>query len=100
MQDILLNTDYDLKLTADGDVIMGESTQQHQALLLLVNKGDLKESPTCGVGMVGWLKSEDVKGLLAETKTEFEKDGMHVKNIRYKGGDLKIIAPYNDDTGT
>lgn len=96
MQDFLLDEDYDLMLdTLTGDFVMGESTGQHQALLLLCNKGDFKENPTSCIGIAGFLKDEDVKGLLAETKAQFEKDGMTVNSIAVDAaGNLEINAPY------
>lgn len=96
MQDFLLDTDGDLLLDPlTGDFVIGESTDQHQYLLLLCNKGDFKESPNACIGIKGFLKDEDVKGLLAETKAQFEKDGMEVKSLSIDAaGNMKINAPY------
>ena len=94
MTDILLDENYDLQLT-DGDLVMGESTNQHQALNLLCNKGDFKEDPLQCVGIKGYLKSEDINGLLAETKKQFERDGMEVKSLTIDAaGNMKINAPF------
>lgn len=93
MKDILLNSDFDLDV-ADGDLVVGESTTQHQQLLLLTNKGDWKENPLIGVGASGFLKDEDESGLLQEIRIQFEKDGMEVNNISIESGEIKIDAQY------
>lgn len=95
MLDILLNDTGDLKFQ-NNDVVMGESTEQHQRLLLLAHKGDYKESPTVGVNATLFLKDEDNGGLLASIKSEFEKDGMKVNNIAITGEKLTIDARYKN----
>ena len=80
--DILLDNNWDL-LTKDGDFVIGESTIQHQELLILSSKGDFKENPTTCIGAPEWLKDEEVSGLLAETKKEFERDGMTVNLLEF-----------------
>lgn len=92
MQDILLDTNKELA-TAAGDFSLGESTYQHQDLLLMSSKGDWKENPTVSVGAAGFLKDEDVNGLLAEIKQEFEKDGMKINKIEF-ADKLNIDANY------
>ncbi len=93
MNDFLLDIDNDLQI-ANGDLVTGESTLQHQNLLLISSKGAWKENPTVGVGAAGFLKDEDVNGLLAEIKQEFEKDGMKVNSIEYKDDKITTDAHY------
>ena len=93
MKDFLLDIDDDLQC-ANGDLVVGESTTQHQNLLLLSSKGAWKENPTVGVGAAGFLKDEDVNGLLAEIKEQFEKDGMKVNNIYYSNDKITTDANY------
>lgn len=93
MKDILLNEDFDL-LIENGDLVIGESTNQHQQLLLLTKKGDWKENPTVGVGLAGYLKDDADSDLLGAIRTEFEKDGMTVNSIELKNEDFIIDAHY------
>jgi len=94
MDDIKIDERFDL-LFADGDFVIEESTEQHQQLLLLSNKGDWRENPATGVGALAYLK--DVKedsGLMPEIKEQFEKDGMQVNNIQETDTGFNIDAFY------
>lgn len=93
--DILLDENLDLKIE-NGDFATGESTEQHQQLLLLTKKGDWREWPVVGVGLVSWLKDDQDNGdLRGEIKREFEKDGMQVKSIKFdQDGNIDINALY------
>jgi hypothetical protein len=93
--DILLDANNDLRID-NNDLIYGESTEQHQQLLLISAKGDFKETPTASVGASGYLNDENVNGLLAEIKSEFERDGMQLKEIKITNNQLYINASYSD----
>ena len=91
--DILLDENYDLKIT-NGDFTVGESTRQHQAILLLCEKGENREFPTLGVGVNTWLLEETMGDLNSEIKREFARDGMNVQKVKIEDGQLNIIAQY------
>lgn len=93
MNDILLNTDLDLDFV-NGDLVIGDATKQNQHLLIISSKGDWKENPTIGVGAAGYLKDEDEAGLMAEIKTQFEKDGMKVSAINVSNENIEVSASY------
>ena len=93
MNDILLNTDLDLDFV-NGDLVIGDATKQNQQLLVISSKGDWKENPTIGVGAAGYLKDEDEAGLMAEIKTQFEKDGMKVSAINVSNENIEVSASY------
>lgn len=93
MNDFKLNTDLDLDI-ANGDFVTGNATSEHQELLIYTVKGDWKENPTIAVGAAGYLKDEDVNGLLGEIKKEFERDGMNVKSVDYTDEKITVDAAY------
>lgn len=99
--DILLDNSLDL-VFVDGDLVIGESTRQHQQLLLLTHKGELREFPTVGVGIQDWVLDDNPGSLNGEIKRQFEGDGMDVQQVKLKvtgGGNissLEIEAVYND----
>lgn len=94
MQDILLDTELDLKIVG-GDFVVGISDNQQQNLLLLCNKGSFKEKPDVCVGIENYLEAEDPAKLIAEIKRQFMGDGMDVKDIQIKDGKLLIDASYS-----
>lgn len=94
MNDLMLNTSNEILIEND-DLVIGESTRQHQACLLQMTKGELKESPDVGVGIGLFLKSENEIGeLLGTVKQEFEKDGMTVKSLSLGDNKINIDASY------
>lgn len=95
MTDLLLDTDFDLLIT-NGDLAVGFSDLQHQQLLLLLSPGELRESPTVGVGIRADLLDDVRAGALnAEIKRAFERDGMTLRTIRAGGPEIiKIDATY------
>lgn len=92
-KDILLNSLFDLAIKA-GDFDLGESTYQHQQLLILSDKGEWKENPKRGVGTKRFLESERPDNLAREIRQEFIADGMEVDKIRI-GENLQISVEAN-----
>ena len=93
--DLLLTEENDL-LIKNGDFVVGESTRQHQNLLLIADKGEFKQYPTVGVGILRYLEDYNGDNLAREIRAEFNKDGMSVKEIRFNGSKIDITANYND----
>ena len=81
-KDFLLDENNDLA-TADGDFITGDSDDQHVELLLMLAKGELKESPTIGVGLNRFLGKQNTSlaELQREVKVGLQADGYKVKSI-------------------
>jgi hypothetical protein len=94
VNDFLLDTNFDL-FWQDGDLATGDCDLQNQQLLLLIEKGELREFPMRGVGSQSWLLDDrqfgDYNGAV---KREFEADGMTVRSLSGTGFDLKIDATY------
>ncbi|MBL7779926.1 MAG: hypothetical protein JNM22_01830 [Saprospiraceae bacterium] len=93
MLDILLGDTFDLAFDG-GDFVTGESTRQHQQLLLLVEKGELKEFPSRGVGIASWLLDDATGNLNGQIKREYEADGMKVLKIAGSGQTFNVEAIY------
>ena len=82
MKDILLGETGDL-LIENGDLVIGESSQQHVALLVELHKGELKEFPTTGFGINRYLKksTSSLTRFTREIKIELEADGFNDAKI-------------------
>ena len=74
--------------------VIGDTTFQNQKILLLANKGEMKEYPTCGVGASNYLESNNGDELAREIRSEFTKDGMEVTKIAIDIPSIKIEAKY------
>jgi len=95
--DILLEG-FDLFIR-NGDFVIGESTRQHQAILLVANQGELRQYPDRGVGLNGYLLDEmDLGELKQNISRQFELDGMRVNSIDFDGEELKPDAEYGPNS--
>jgi hypothetical protein len=92
VNDVLISNDYDL-LIANGDFVIGESTPQHQQLLLLAGKGDYKLTPLIGVDVFNHLHDHSPT-LARDARIEFIKDGMQVQSIKNDNGKIIVDAKY------
>ncbi|MNE49225.1 hypothetical protein D3C80_1437280 [compost metagenome] len=92
-QDILLDENLDL-LIVDGDFVIGESTAQHQKLLILSDKCEFKDVPMRGVGARRYLEDNSPDNLAREIRQEFSIDGMTVNKIQI-APDLTIQVDAN-----
>lgn len=95
MKDIKFTATGDIDLSS-GDIQYTESTMQHQHDILIAAKGDYKEYPTIGVDIRNELDNENPAEMLRTIRKEFSSDGMTVKKLDYKNGNLNIDAEYKD----
>lgn len=56
MNDIILDEDLDLAVSA-GDFVIGDSEEQHQQLILIASQGSFRESPLTGVNIAQYIKT-------------------------------------------
>lgn len=93
MTDITLTDNYDLAVS-NGDFCLEESLKQSQMLLLETNKGEWKQNPTMGVGVINYVEDYTAARLAREIREQFAKDGMQVINIRIDGTTLDVDAQW------
>lgn len=102
---ILLNNDFDLDIKVKKDaaglitsgLVVGNSVYQQQTLLLVANKGEIKDRPLTGVGLNSFLL-DDVgnDALFQEVSSQFSDDGMRVFSAKIVEGKMKVEANYED----
>ncbi|MRI64535.1 oxidase [Ornithobacterium rhinotracheale] len=96
MQDILTNTENDLQIK-DGNFVVGISNSQQQKHIITASKGEYKEFPEVGVGIVQMLADDRYTEMLIETKKQLEYDGMQIKDVSLQpNGNLMIDGKYKE----
>lgn len=95
MTDYLLDDTNDLQIS-NGDFVTGDSTAQNQMQLLYGEKGSYKQYPTVCVGLMSFLKDNDITDLMREIRIQFSADGMTVSQLSYTNGQFQINAPYGN----
>lgn len=93
--DIQLDNTNDITI-AGGDLVVAESTQQHQMLLLLSNKGEFKQHPDRCVGISNYLEGQENGAVSREIHTEFSRDGMKIERIFVAMPQIEVEAAYVD----
>ena len=81
MIDLLLNEDMTLKID-NGDFVLGEATAQNQQQIIVNDKGEFKDKPMRGVGVLRYLEDHTPDRLAREIRQEFTTDGMQVNQIK------------------
>lgn len=92
MKDFLI--DDDLKFI-NGDLVIGESDNQHQKHILQAFKGEYKKTPEIGVGIEQMLNEDSFISIMIEIKKNLEYDGMKINDVVFtKDGQLTIDGKY------
>jgi len=92
MNDIKLNTDYDLTFQ-DNDLKIDESTYQEIQLVCLYGEGQLKQYPTFGVNILRFLNGIWNQELKSKIQQMLKLDGFTVNSVTYNEIDkIKIDA--------
>lgn len=97
MTDIKETTEGDVWFE-NGDLSYTESSEQHERNLLLSDKGHYKRSPDIGVGAINFVNDTTTDELLLQVRREFTKDGMKVRKVIYRQGELTTDAIYETDS--
>ena len=94
MTDLILTDDFDLKIEG-GDFVFGDATEQNQDLLLLIDKGQLRQFPYVGVGVVNYLNDDNIQQMHGEVVKQYELDGLSIISLEVTSqGVIKRKAVY------
>ncbi len=96
--DILLDSDGDL-IWQDGDLVIGDSSEQNIENILAAQKGEFRQSPLVGVGILNYLSSSMTfitrRKLEREISMQLAADGAaEVEASFSKEGKLQVTAVY------
>jgi len=66
-----------------GDFVCGDADQQNVDLLMISAKGEFKESPNVGCGLIHWLKKPDsqLRSMRREITAQLGADGYKASNF-------------------
>ena len=95
-------TDYEPDIAIQRDeyghitsgLVVGDILRQNQALILILNKGELKECPAVGVGINDMLLDNDPIYWRTEIKEQLEMDHQVVNSVTVTQTGIQIDAKY------
>jgi hypothetical protein len=95
MIDFRQDTNGDIDLTA-GDIHYVESTVAHQRDLLFTGMGELKHSPTTGVGIHDFINDETPEAMLRMVRRKFIQDGQTVNSVKVDASGQLVADAFYD----
>ncbi len=94
--DLTIGEDWDLSV-ASGDLVVGDTTLQNQALILHAQKGEWKEHPYLGAGIADKPNDEENAYWRHRITEELRRDGCKVDEISITNDKINIIATYDEN---
>lgn len=90
-----MNTDFILNennepVVENGDFVIESSDGQHIQMILQLEKGELKQYPEIGVGMLKYINSNIDGRLRKEIKLQLEADGYDTSGLKIVGNQIEI----------
>lgn len=87
---IELNQENDI-VVRNGSLALSETSEQNAQLIVCANKGEFKEFPQLGVGIINFLKTTNSeKTMLREIKVQLALDGIKDAKISFNNSQIKI----------
>lgn len=95
----ILDLKIEVKRDASGKItqglVVGNTLQQNQALILITQQGENKFNPDLGVGIADMLLDHDYLAYRHRIREHYAKDGLKVTHLDlYENKPLKIDASY------
>lgn len=95
-------TDFDLDINVMQDasgrivsgLVLGDILHQNQALIMVFQKGDLKDDVSIGVGIDRMLLDNDRLTWEREIREQLEMDGQKVESVFVDSQSVRIKASY------
>lgn len=96
--DILIVVKRDAKGLIMSGMVVGDVTLQNQALIIYSEKGEIKENPYLGVGLIDFIDDDDPSELLREVRTNLRADGQTVQRCGFNSeGKLVVVGGYGNN---
>lgn len=89
-KDILLDSDGDL-LLIDGDIVFDEANSQNIESLMMLNQGELKNSPLTGVGIIRVTNARINRQLIIrDIRMQLDVDGWKDTEVQFDGENINV----------
>jgi hypothetical protein len=93
--ELQINVVRDLNGLISSGLVIGDVTQQNQKIILLAEKGEIKEAPKLGVGIASFIDDDSPSDLLREIRENLREDGQTVNSCSFNAtGKLVIDSKY------
>lgn len=79
--DLQISTKRDALGMIGQGLVIGDTVFQNQSIILQAQKGELKEYPTIGVGILDMINDNEKTGWKREIALQLENDGMIVNDV-------------------
>jgi hypothetical protein len=94
--DLKIDVVRDITGLITSGLVVGDTLVQNQWMILMSRPGELKFSPTLGVGLQDALFSDDLLGFRHLIRQQFKKDGLVLTEFDlYDIANINIKAKYN-----
>jgi len=95
MQDIRLDIDGDLKIQ-NGDLFVGQSTEQHLELLIATHPGEWKAHLQTGIGIEKAQKGVIDRFLDTQIRDQLKGDGFKLQRLNIKTEGISVEGTYEN----
>lgn len=102
MKGLILDDDYELQVIlkhdTDGKItqgaILADTTAQVQEIIIRSAKGEIKEAPKKGVGILEYIDDDSDENMVRSIRTELVNEGMKVNSLEIDSSNNLIIDAY------
>lgn len=79
-----------------GGIEVGDTLQQNEYLILMPQKGEIKEDPLMGAAIGDMVNDNDLLAWRWQIAEELARDGITVRELNIDGYEIDITADYED----
>ena len=80
-------------------MVLGDAREiaaQNARLILLSEKGTLKEEPTKGVAISRFVEDYTPERLMREVRREAYEEGLEIRKVQFRGGTIELDVEYKN----
>ena len=86
---MLLDQDFSLAISG-GHIAIGQTDWQNAAVIMAVNSGEIRQTPTLGVGIDAAVNDNDFDVWNYEIRRQLKEDGIEPEAINLENGFIEV----------